>query len=571
MLDAMQPPILRRPRLPSFSEDAARAPTPVSRRVTLALAFGALGVVYGDLGTNPLFALAEAFGGDHPLPIERLTVLGVLSLIFWALTLVVTLKYLTFVMRASNGGEGGILALLALIPTKHRPKILVFTILFGASLLYGDGVVTPAISVLSAVEGLKLAAPPLAPYIVEITVAILVVLFLVQRRGTEGIGFVFGPVMALWFIVIASLGIRQIIHAPEVLEAIDPRSAIRFCAARPKEAFTVLGAVILCIAGAEALYADMGHFGRKPIAIAWYGLVLPSLVLDYFGQGAFLLSGGKPGPSVFYATVPPHFLVPMVILSAFATVIASQALISGAYSLTQQAVQLGYSPRITVVHTSAGHRGQIYVPEVNWALMAACVALVVGFRSSDRLAAAYGLAVMGTMSVTTLAYFVVLVRAWKWPLYRAVPLCLVFAAIDLAFLSANLRKFVDGGWVPVSHRAQRLHPFLDMDRRARSAWLSPPRDDDSAPDLPRRRRRDPTASRSRDRRVPDGKHRRRSNALAAPFQTQPSATRDGDPSYDLERRRALRRARQALRVPGARTWLSTSRCALRVYGNAECA
>ncbi len=443
-------PSLRRPRLPSYADEgpASTASGKVSRRVTFGLALGALGVVYGDLGTNPLFALAEAFGGAHPLGVDRLAVLGVLSLIFWSLTLVVTVKYLAFVMRASNGGEGGILALLALIPPAKRPRALVFVILFGASLLYGDGVVTPAISVLSAVEGLKVAAPRLAPYVVPITAVILVLLFLVQRRGTEGIGFVFGPVMTIWFVTIAVLGVRQIVHQPVVLTAIDPRCAMAFIGARPREAFTVLGAVILCIAGAEALYADMGHFGRRPIALAWFGLVLPSLLLDYFGQGAFLLGGGSPGSSIFYATVPARFLLPMILLSASATVIASQALISGAYSLTQQAVQLGYSPRVTVVHTSAGHRGQIYVPEVNWALMAACVALVVGFKTSDSLAAAYGLAVMGTMTVTTLAYFVVLVHAWRWPLWRAVPLCLAFAAIDAVFLAANLRKFVEGGWVP---------------------------------------------------------------------------------------------------------------------------
>jgi len=440
-----QPPTLARPRLPSFVNVPADA-TP--KKLPLGLALGALGVVYGDLGTNPLFALGEAFGGEHPVQGDRVGILGVLSLIFWALTLVVTVKYLTFVMRASNDGEGGILALLGLIPMKARPALLVMIILFGAALLYGDGVVTPAISVLSAVEGLKATSPAFSRWIVPITIAILVALFAVQRRGTKDIGFVFGPIMVVWFVAIGALGIAGIVHAPIVLEAISPLFAVHYAMARPNDAFVVLGAVILCIAGGEALYADMGHFGRKPIALAWYALVLPTLVLNYFGQGAFLLAGGKPDPSSFYALVPHVALVPMIALSTAATVIASQALISGAYSLTQQAVQLGYSPRITVVHTSAGQFGQIYVPEVNWALMVACVTLVAWFKTSDHLAAAYGMAVTGTMSVTTIAYYVVLRRAWKWPIYKAAPICALFMTIDLTFLVANLRKFFDGGFVP---------------------------------------------------------------------------------------------------------------------------
>ncbi|HEX4517393.1 MAG TPA: KUP/HAK/KT family potassium transporter, partial [Polyangiaceae bacterium] len=439
------PPTIMRPRLPSYVD--VEAPKPTSR-LPWGLALGALGVVYGDLGTNPLFALGEAFGGEHPVGVNQVAILGVLSLIFWALTLVVTVKYLGFVMRASNDGEGGILALLALIPAKVKARVLVLVILFGAALLYGDGVVTPAISVLSAVEGLKTGAPALAQWIVPITCVILVALFMVQRRGTQDIGFVFGPVMLVWFVTIGALGAFAIARAPVVLGAISPTYAIRYAMAQPHDAFVVLGAVILCIAGGEALYADMGHFGRKPIALAWYALVFPTLVLNYFGQGAFLLSGGKPDPSAFYAIVPHVLLWPMIILSTMATVIASQALISGAYSLTQQAVQLGYSPRVTVVHTCAGQFGQIYVPEVNWSLMVACVALVAGFRSSDKLAAAYGMAVTGTMSITTLAYFVVLTRTWKWPLWKAAPLCAAFIAIDLTFVVANLRKFWDGGWVP---------------------------------------------------------------------------------------------------------------------------
>jgi KUP system potassium uptake protein len=445
------PSSLARPRFPSYVADAggpAEGAPPEPPKLPLGLALGALGVVYGDIGTNPLFALAEAFGGEHGVTVNAPNVLGVLSLIFWALMLVVTLKYLTFVMRASNDGEGGILALLGLIPLSARPRALVLVILFGAALLYGDGVVTPAISVLSAVEGVKAVAPSLGSWIVPITIVILVALFLVQRRGTEGIGFVFGPTMIVWFLAIGFLGGRQIAKNPVVLSAVNPLHAIRFFATNSGSAFAVLGAVILCVAGGEALYADMGHFGRKPIALAWYSLVLPTLILNYFGQGAFLLGGGVPDPSSFYAIVPRAALLPMIALSAAATVIASQALISGAYSLTQQAVQLGFSPRVEIVHTNAGHIGQIYAPGVNWALMAACVGLVATFKTSNNLAAAYGLAVTGTMSTTTIAYFVVLTKAWRWPIYRALPLCAFFMAIDLTFLVANLRKFFDGGWVP---------------------------------------------------------------------------------------------------------------------------
>ena len=442
------PVVLARARAPRYGAESQPRSGPINQKLPLGLALGALGVVYGDLGTNPLFALGEAFGGEHGLAVRAVNVLGVLSLIFWALTLVITLKYLTFVMRASNAGEGGILALAALIPVPARRRVLVLVILFGAALLYGDGVITPAISVLSAVEGLKVVSPSLARGAVPITCAILVLLFVVQRRGTGGIGVVFGPIMVVWFLAIAALGVRQIVAAPVVLSALNPIHALRFFAESGWAAFASLGAVVLCIAGGEALYADMGHFGRRPIALAWYALVFPALILAYFGQGAFLLNGGSAIPSAFYAIVPRPLLLPMILLSASATVIASQALISGAYSLTQQAMQLGYCPRVTVIHTSAGHAGQIYIPEINWALMVACVVLVVTFGSSERLAAAYGLAVTGTMSVTTLAYLLVVTKAWKWSLRKAIPLCAAFALVDLAFLAANVRKFFDGGWVP---------------------------------------------------------------------------------------------------------------------------
>ena len=449
----------RRPRLPRFEEEAAlqnHASGNARRPWALTLTLGALGVVYGDLGTNPLFALQECFSGAHALAATAPNILGVLSLVFWALVFVVAIKYLSFVMRASNDGEGGILALLALIPkigvgqAAERPKVILLIVLFGAALLYGDGAITPAISVLSAVEGIKLVAPALSKFVVPITVAILAALFWFQKYGTARIGNVFGPVMVIWFLSIGALGARQIVSAPAVLAALSPHYAVSFLFHGGWHAFLVLSAVVLCIAGGEALYADMGHFGRRPIALAWYGLVMPTLILNYFGQGAYLLGGHASGASVFYAIVPPALLIPMVVLATFATVIASQALISGAYSLTYQAVQLGLCPRVRIVHTSEDHSGQIYVPEVNGVLMVACLALVLHFGSSERLAAAYGLAVTGTMSITSVAYFVVLTQTWKWSLWKAVPLVAAFLVVDLAFLSANLTKFLAGGWVPVA-------------------------------------------------------------------------------------------------------------------------
>ncbi|MFO0736642.1 MAG: potassium transporter Kup [Labilithrix sp.] len=418
----------------------------------LALALGALGVVYGDIGTNPLFALQEAFGGTDALARTPDNVLGVLSLVFWSLVVVVSVKYLAFVMRASNEGEGGILALLALVPKKagDRPRWLVLAVLFGAALLYGDGVITPAISVLSAVEGLKTTAPVIAPAVVPITVAILIGLFLAQKHGTARIGSFFGPVMTVWFVAIGALGARQIVASPSVLYALDPRHAIGFLAHGHGHVTHVLGAVVLTIAGGEALYADMGHFGRRPIQLAWYAMVLPALVLNYFGQGGRLLAGALPADTTpFFALVPPPLIVPMVLLATLATVIASQALISGAYSLTQQAIELGYFPRLRVLHTSAEQIGQIYVPIINGFLMVACIALVIGFGASERLAAAYGLAVSGTMAITTVAYFVVLRRTFRRPLVLAALLAGAFGVVDLGFFGANVTKFVAGGWVPV--------------------------------------------------------------------------------------------------------------------------
>lgn len=417
------------------------------------LALAALGVVYGDIGTSPLYAIKECLHSEHALEVSRANVLGVLSLIFYALTFVVTIKYLGFIMRADNQGEGGILALLALVPQepdkKKKAGLLALLVVFGAALLYGDGMITPAISVLSAMEGLNVATPAAKDFVVPGTVAILLGLFLVQRRGTAGVGKVFGPVMLVWFGMIAVLGIVQIARDPAVFHALDPRYAVNFFLANKGKGFLVLGAVVLSITGAEALYADMGHFGREPIRRTWFFLVFPSLLLCYFGQGAHLLSNPAAVDNPFYSIVPAWMLYPAVAIATAATVVASQALISGAYSLTQQAVQLGFFPRVTIVHTSKDTEGQIYVPEINTMLLVACVGLVLAFGSSSKLAAAYGIAVTGTMSITTVVYYVVATRTWRWPLWKAAPLAALFLAVDLAFFGSTAVKFADGGWFPI--------------------------------------------------------------------------------------------------------------------------
>jgi KUP system potassium uptake protein len=419
---------------------------------TTVLALGALGVVYGDIGTNPLFAMREAFLAHH-LAVTDANILGLLSLVFWSLVLVISLKYVGFVMRASNEGEGGILALVALIrgvriSRRHR-WILVLLGLFGAALLYGDGMITPSISVLAAVEGTKIATPGLHAIVVPAAVTILVILFLLQRRGTATIGRLFGPVMLVWFTVIGVLGAAQIVRHPGVLEAVNPIRGVSFFVHDGVAAFLVLGAVILVVVGGEALYADLGHFGRAPIAMGWYGIVLPSLFLVYFGQGALLLRDPSAVENPFYRLSPDWALYPLVLLATVATVIASQALISGAFSLTLQAVQLGYFPRVFIKHTSETHFGQIYVPAVNWLLMFACVGLIVGFRRSENLAAAYGLAVSGTMLITTILFYVVVRERFRWPAALAVPLCSVFLVVDVSFFGATLFKIPRGGWLPL--------------------------------------------------------------------------------------------------------------------------
>lgn len=423
------------------------------------LTLGALGVVYGDIGTSPLYAVKECFAPDHGLAPTADNVLGILSLVFWALTLVVVVKYLTFIMQADNRGEGGILALLAVLGRPSRPKSQLVTLgLFGAALLYGDGVITPAISVLGAVEGLEVAAPTLEPWVLPVTLVILTALFLVQHRGTAGVGAVFGPVTLVWFVAIAASGLPWVAAHPSVLAAVDPRHAIGFLAINGATGLLVLGSVVLCITGGEALYADMGHFGPRPIRYAWYTVVFPALLANYFGQGALLLASCT-GPesdacrlaieSPFYALLPATLVYPMVLLATAATVVASQALISGAFSLTQQAVQLGFVPRVHIVHTSANTEGQIYVPVVNGLLMIACVAVVAIAGSSSRLAAAYGVAVTGTMSITSVLFYAVARQRWGWSWWRASALLALFLVVDLAFFGANLAKVAHGGWFPM--------------------------------------------------------------------------------------------------------------------------
>ena len=433
---------------------APSAPRTSTKTAFSALALGALGVVFGDIGTSPLYAFKQCFL-DTKLPAQHDYVLGICSLILWALILVVCIKYVTFVMRVDHDGEGGILALLALLTPENRrgvpPKagLITLVILVGAALLFGDGIITPAVSVISAVEGLNVATKAAQNYVVPITVAILVCLFFIQSRGTGKLGTMFGPIMLVWFVAIGIAGIVPIVAHPEVLAAINPIYALHFLALGNWIGFIVLGAVVLCVTGVEALYADLSHFGRKPITVVWYGVVLPALVLNYFGQGAYVIGNPKGLESPFFALVPSWGLIPMVALATVATVIASQALISGAFTLAEQAVALNIAPRMNVIHTSAMEEGQVFVPAVNVALAIGTILLVIGFRSSDKLAAAYGLAVAGTMFVTSIAYFNVIHRVRQWPLPRTLGLVAIFMITDTAFLLACLPKIVAGGWVPL--------------------------------------------------------------------------------------------------------------------------
>jgi KUP system potassium uptake protein len=440
--------------LPEAPAAAPASAAHSSRKRLAPLVIGAIGVVYGDIGTSPLYTLRQCFTGAHHLPLNPENVLGILSIVFWALVIIVTLKYIMLIMRADNRGEGGILALTALVArgteqhTRRRWWLVGFGI-FGAAMFYGDGMITPAISVLGAVEGLEIIAPNLHPFIVPVTLVIIVVLFAIQKRGTASVGSLFGPVMCAWFAVLAVLGILQLAQDPAVLAAVSPVYAIRFVVFNPGLAFLALGAVVLAVTGTEALYADMGHFGAKPIRRAWLFFVGPALVLNYFGQGALLLADPAAIKNPFYLLAPQWALIPLVILATCAAIIASQAVISGAFSLTRAAIQMGYCPRLRLQHTSAREIGQIYVPFINWSLLIAVMLLVVGFRSSDDLGGAYGIAVTLAMLLDSVLIFVVMRRLWHWRLPLALAIVVPLCLIDFAFLASNALKIPDGGWFPL--------------------------------------------------------------------------------------------------------------------------
>lgn len=435
-----------------------------SKRYHLLLALSALGVVYGDIGTSPLYALKESLHLGHNIALSQTSIYGILSLIFWSLIIVISIKYLSYVLKADNRGEGGILALTALITPKDienspsRYKLILFG-LFGTALLYGDGMITPAISVLSAVEGLELITPIFTPYIIPITITILVTLFSVQKYGTSVMGKVFGPVTLFWFLTLGSLGIYNILQAPSVLMAVNPYYAFRFFVENHWNGFMVLGSVFLVVTGGEALYSDLGHFGRKPIERAWFFVVLPCLLLNYFGQGALLTHMPEAVKNPFFLMAPHWMLTPLVLLATIATVIASQALITGVFSITMHAVHLGYIPRVLIKHTSSQEYGQIYVKSMNTLLMFACITLVIVFKTSSALASAYGIAVTATMTITTLLFYIVARERWNWSLPKAGIICAFFLIVDLSFFGANLAKIIDGGWVPL---AVGLFIFIGM-------------------------------------------------------------------------------------------------------------
>jgi KUP system potassium uptake protein len=418
-----------------------------------ALTLGAIGVVYGDIGTSVLYAVKEVFNHGH-VAVTPDNVYGLMSIFFWTMTVIVSIKYVALVLRADNNGEGGLIAMLALASNavKDKPKlrrILLVIGIFGASLFYGDGVITPAISVLSAVEGLEVVSPAFAQGVIPITLAILFALFALQKKGTTGIGKFFGPITLVWFLTIALLGISQIITQPDILKALSPHYAVGFMWANPGTTFIILGAVVLCVTGAEALYADLGHFGKKPIRLAWFSIVMPCLVLNYFGQGALLLNNPQAVKNPFYLMAPDWALLPLVALATLATVIASQALITGAFSVTKQAIQMGYLPRLRILHTSVRDTGQIYMPFINWGLFVVIVLAVVLFRSSSNLAAAYGIAVCTDMLITTILTFYVVRYGWKYPLWLCLGATGVFFVVDVAFFASNLMKLFAGGWFPL--------------------------------------------------------------------------------------------------------------------------
>ncbi|MCY1166767.1 Low affinity potassium transport system protein kup [compost metagenome] len=440
-------------RVKSRSQQRREAFVSTSKSSLSALTLGAIGIVYGDIGTSVLYAVKTVFSSGY-VPLSTENIFGILSIFFWTLTVIVSIKYVMLVLRADNHGEGGTAALLALASNavKHKPALrrrLLLIGMFGAALFYGDGVITPAISVLSAVEGLEIVSPAFTRYVIPLTLLILFALFLVQKRGTGGIGKFFGPITLLWFVAIGVLGVVQIVGNPAILKALSPWYALKFMFASPGTTFVILGAIVLCVTGAEALYADLGHFGKRPIRLAWFGIVMPALTLNYFGQGALLLSNPAAVKNPFYMMMPEWALLPMVGLATAATVIASQALISGAFSATKQIVQLGYLPRLYMVHTSIKETGQIYIPFINWALFVAIAMAVVFFKSSDSLATAYGIAVCGNMLITTILTFYVIRYGWQYPLALCIAATGVFFVIDFAFLASNALKFVEGGWFPI--------------------------------------------------------------------------------------------------------------------------
>ena len=424
-----------------------------SKSSLAALTLGAIGVVYGDIGTSVLYAVKEVFGGGH-VPFTTANVYGILSIFFWTLTVIVSVKYVVLVLRADNNGEGGLIAMLALASqaVKDKPRlrsVLLAVGIFGTALFYGDGVITPAISVLSAVEGLEIVSPAFKEWVIPLTLGVLFCLFAVQKRGTAGIGRFFGPITLVWFIVIAVLGVAQIVRHPEILQALSPHHALLFMYRNPGTTFVILGAVVLCVTGAEALYADMGHFGKRPIRLAWFSVAMPALTLNYFGQGALLLERPEAVKNPFYMMAPDWALVPLVALATAATVIASQALITGAFSVTKQVIQLGYLPRLNIQHTRVRETGQIYMPFVNWVLFVAIVLAVVLFRSSSNLAAAYGIAVTLDMLITTILTFFVIRYSWKYPLALCIGATGTFFVIDLTFFASNMLKLFHGGWFPL--------------------------------------------------------------------------------------------------------------------------
>ncbi len=429
-----------------------------ARSTLTTLTLGALGVVYGDIGTSPLYAIKESFHPGHGVPLSPENVLGILSLMFWSLMVIIVVKYLVFMLRANNEGEGGIMALVALLSRRHQLDIkpalgnvfLIFLGLAGAGLLFGEGIIMPAISVLSAVEGLQVATPAFQPMVVPLTIGILLALFAFQRKGTERIARVFGPVMLVWFITLAATGLPWIIMHPSVLQAISPVHAVRFFSEHGIQGAMVLGSVVLCISGAEALYADLGHFGPWPIRTGWLAVVFPALLLNYFGQGALILEkGAEAVGNPFYGLVGGYLKYPLIIIATLAAVVASQALITGMFSLTQQAAQLGYLPRLTILHTSRERRGQVYIPKMNLILMLACLGLVAAFQESGKLAGAYGFAVTGVMLISTLLFYSVMISVWKWKKLAAIPLLVLFLAVELPYFGANVSKILHGGWIPL--------------------------------------------------------------------------------------------------------------------------